>query len=411
VGTRRVRGALPTLRNEEAPIQRSEQRILTTHTGSLPHPVELTRLYAARLRGQPVDQASMTTAGKEAVRAVVAKQVAAGVDVINNGEQQRESFVLYLRHRLGGLGGSWQRNVAADLDAYPDFKRAASEQAAARSGPAVTNRDFLPQAVGEIRYLDPRAVNEECDDFAAALAGSAGRYAEAFFTAPSPGIVATIMQNAHYDGLEGYLAAIARALQVEYEAIVAHGFVLQVDGPDLAMERHMAYRDQPLSAFLRFVELTVEAINAALRNVPRDRVRMHVCWGNYEGPHDRDVPLAEILPIIRRLNVGGFVLPFGNARHAHEYRCFERLRLADDQVLVAGVIDTLSNVVEHPEAIAERIERVAAVIGDPRRVLAGTDCGFDTSAGNSRVAPDVAWAKLAALADGARLASARLFGG
>ena len=363
------------------------------------------------MRGQPVDAATLAAAGKEAVRAAVEKQIAAGLDVINNGEQQRESFVLYLRHRLAGLGGSWQRNVAADLDAYPEFKRAAADQAAARSGPAVTNRDFLPQATGEIRYLDPRAVNDECDDFAAALAPNADRYAEAFFTAPSPGIVATIMQNAHYDSLEAYLAAIARALQVEYEAIVAHGFVLQVDGPDLAMERHMAFRDQPLSAFLRFVEATVEAINAALCNVPRERVRMHVCWGNYEGPHDCDVALAEILPIIRRLNVGGFVLPFANARHAHEYRCFGALPLADDQVLVAGVIDTLTNVVEHAEVIADRIERVAAVIGDPRRVLAGTDCGFDTSAGNSRVAPDVAWAKLAALADGARLASERLFGG
>ena len=229
-------------------------------------------------------------------------------------------------------------------------------------------------------------------------------------TAPSPGIVATIIHNEHYDSLRSYLAALGAALRIEYEAIVRHGFVLQLDCPDLAMERHIAYRHRPLSEFLGFVELVVEAIDAALANVPRDRVRLHVCWGNYEGPHDEDVPLADVLPILRRLRVGGFVLPFGNARHAHEYRCFEKLPLAGDQVLVAGVIDTLTNVVEHPEVIADRLERVAAAVGDPRRVLAGTDCGLETSAGNSRVADDVAWGKLAALVEGARIASRRLFG-
>jgi 5-methyltetrahydropteroyltriglutamate--homocysteine methyltransferase len=177
------------------------------------------------------------------------------------------------------------------------------------------------------------------------------------------------------------------------------------------MERHIAYRHRPLAEFLRFVEMVAEALNAALVNVPRDRVRLHVCWGNYEGPHDEDVPLADILPILRRIDVGGFVLPFGNARHGHEYRCFEKTPLADDQVLVAGVIDTLTNVVEHPEVIADRLERVAAAVGDPRRVLAGTDCGLETSAGNSRVAEDVAWGKLAALSEGARIASRRIFGG
>jgi 5-methyltetrahydropteroyltriglutamate--homocysteine methyltransferase len=198
-------------------------------------------------------------------------------------------------------------------------------------------------------------------------------------------------------------------LQVEYEAIVARGFVLQLDCPDLAMERHIAFRDRPLKDFLDFVEAVVETINRAIRNVPRGSVRLHICWGNYEGPHDDDVPLEAILPIVRRLNVGAFVLPFANGRHAHEYRCFGKAPLDDDRILVAGVVDTLSNVVEHPEAIADRLERIAAVIGDPRRVVAGTDCGFDTSAGNSRVAADVAWAKLAALCRGARLASDRLF--
>jgi 5-methyltetrahydropteroyltriglutamate--homocysteine methyltransferase len=299
--------------------------------------------------------------------------------------------------------------VPADLDRYPAFKRAQQEQAALRF--SVTNREHLPKALGEVRHLDLARVEADCAGFAAALAENRGRFAEGFVTAPSPGIVATIIHNEHYDSLASYLAALGAALRVEYEAIVRHGFVLQLDCPDLAMERHIAYRHRPLAEFLRFVEMVAEALNAALVNVPRDRVRLHVCWGNYEGPHDEDVPLADILPILRRINVGGFVLPFGNARHGHEYRCFEKTPLADDQVLVAGVIDTLTNVVEHPEVIADRLERVAAAVGDPRRVLAGTDCGLETSAGNSRVAEDVAWGKLVALSEGARIASRRLFGG
>ena len=389
-------------------MKRSEGRIITTHAGSLPRPAELTRLYALRVRGQPIDETDLERAGRAAVRAIVPRQIEAGIDVVSNGEQQRESFVLYLRRRLGGLGGAGERLVPADLDRYPAFKRAQQEQAAHRL--SVSNREYLPKAIGEVRYLDPSQVGAECADFAAALADSEGRFAEAFVTAPSPGIVATIIHNEHYDSLESYLAALAAALRVEYETIVEHGFVLQLDCPDLAMERHIAYRHRPLGEFLGFVEMVVAAINEALRNVPRERVRMHLCWGNYEGPHDQDVPLADVLPIVRRMNVGGFVLPFGNARHAHEFRCFERLPLDDDQVLVAGVVDTLTNVVEHPEVVADRLQRVAAVIGDPRRVLAGTDCGLETSAGNSRVAEDVAWGKLAALAEGARIASRRLFG-
>jgi 5-methyltetrahydropteroyltriglutamate--homocysteine methyltransferase len=260
-----------------------------------------------------------------------------------------------------------------------------------------------------VGYLDPSAVDAECADFRAALEQTESGFVEPFLTAPSPGIVAAAMKNEHYDTEEAYLEALADALRVEYEAIVGHGLLLQLDCPDLALERHISYQDRPLADFLDFAQRVVAAINRALVNVPRERVRLHVCWGNYEGPHDLDVPLAEILPIIREANVGGFVFPFANPRHAHEYRCFEGGVLADDQILVAGVIDPLTNFVEHPEVVAERIERVAAAVGDPRRVLAGTDCGFDTSAGMGRVAEDVVWAKLAALADGARLASERLF--
>ena len=229
-------------------------------------------------------------------------------------------------------------------------------------------------------------------------------------SAPSPGIVAAAIFNEHYDSLESYLDALSRALQVEYEAIVNAGFILQIDAPDLALERHITYKERPTSDFVGFVEQVVAAINKALVNIPRDRVRLHVCWGNSESPHDCDVPLEDILPTLQQANVGGFVLPFANPRHAHEFRHFKTMPLKDDQILVAGVIDTLTNFVEHPEVVADRIERVAAAIGDSSRVLAGTDCGFDTSAGAGRVAEDVVWAKLRSLRDGARIASKRLFG-
>jgi 5-methyltetrahydropteroyltriglutamate--homocysteine methyltransferase len=213
------------------------------------------------------------------------------------------------------------------------------------------------------------------------------------------------MKNEYYDSEEAYLAALATALRGEYETIVRRGFLLQLDCPDLALERHLSYQDRPLGDFLGFVERVVTAINTALANIPRDKVRLHVCWGNYEGPHDSDVPLVDILPIIQKANVGGFFFPFANPRHAHEYRVFEKLPLADDQLIIAGVIDSLTNFVEHPEAVADRLERVSAAVGDPHRVIAGTDCGFDTSAGMGRVAEDVVWAKLKALAEGAKIAS------
>jgi 5-methyltetrahydropteroyltriglutamate--homocysteine methyltransferase len=388
-------------------MQRSASRILTTHTGSLPRPRELTRLYALRARGEAVDAAAIERAGLEAVKAVVRKQRGAGIDVGNNGEQQRDSFFLYLKARLSGLGGSWERPSRADVDRYPKFKRMWTEQHASRT--QVSALGGLPKAIGEVGYLDARAINDECRDFQAVLAEHPGVFVEPFMSAPSPGILATAVRNEHYDTLANYLAALGRALQVEYEAIVDNGLLLQIDAPDLALERHITYKDRPLGDFVAFVELVVATINRALANVPRDRVRLHVCWGNSESPHDCDVPLADILPALQQANVGGFVLPFANPRHAHEFRCFEKHPLADDQLLVAGVIDSLTNFVEHPEVVADRIERVAAVVGDPTRVLAGTDCGFDTSAGWGRVAEDVVWAKLASLRDGARLASARLF--
>ncbi len=389
-------------------MQRSTKRILTTHAGSLPRPEALTALYVARVRGESVDEGRLAKAGADAVPWVLQAQIDAGMDVISNGEQQRESFVLYLRRRLGGLGGTGSRVPSADMDAYPKYKEALARQTAAR--PSVSNRDQLPKCIGPISYIGHADLQTEIDSFKAALGPVQGRYTEAFFTAASPGILAAIVNNEHYATQAEYIGAVAEALRTEYEAIVKAGFLLQIDAPDLALERHTSFRDRPLADFQAFVEVVVAAINQALVNVPRDRVRLHVCWGNYEGPHDRDVPLADIWPILQKAKVGGFFLPFANPRHAHEVRVFETMPLGPDQVLAAGVIDTTTNFVEHPEVVAERIERIARIVGDPTRILAGTDCGFDTSAGMGRVAEDVVWAKLRAMRDGAAIASKRLLG-
>jgi 5-methyltetrahydropteroyltriglutamate--homocysteine methyltransferase len=383
----------------------SEKRILTTHTGSLPRPRELVRLYVRRARGEAVDAAELAAAGRTALRHAVEKQIAAGIDVGNNGEQQREAFFLYVRHRMSGFGGSWRRFARGDVVRYPAFKREMESWLKGRE--AVGNFD-PPKAVGAVRYLDPGAIEEECNDFREALQEAQGGFTQAFMTAPSPGIVVAAMKNEYYDSEEAYLAAVAKALSVEYEAILRHGFLLQLDCPDLALERHLSYQDRPLGEFLLFVERVVAAINEALEGLPREEVRLHVCWGNYEGPHDRDVPLEEIFAILKQARVAAFVLPFANPRHAHEYRVLERSPLAADQAIVAGVVDTLTNFVEHPEVIADRLVAIAHAVGDPHRVLAGTDCGFDTSAGMGRVAEDIVWAKLAALGEGARLASERL---
>jgi 5-methyltetrahydropteroyltriglutamate--homocysteine methyltransferase len=388
-------------------MQGSTSRILTTHTGSLPRPRELTRLYALRAAGKPTDEAEIASAGGDAVRRVVNKQREAGIDVGNNGEQQRDSFFLYLKNRLSGLGGSWERPSRADVDRYPEFKRMWMEQHSSRT--QVSALGSLPKAIGEVKYLDARAIADECLHFRNVLAATPGVFVEPFMSAPSPGILAMAVRNEYYDSLESYLAALGAALRIEYETIVKHGFVLQIDAPDLALERHITFKDRPIAEFVGFVEQVVAVINQAIRDIPREVVRLHVCWGNSESPHDCDVPLEDILPVLLEADVGGLVLPFANPRHAHEFRCFKKFPLREDQVLVAGVIDSLTNFVEHPEVVADRIERVAAVVGDPTRVLAGTDCGFDTSAGWGRVAEDVVWAKLASLRDGACLASQRLF--
>ena len=374
-------------------------RILTTHAGSLPRPAALAEMHGRRSRGGPVDADEMQRAIEEATAAVIAAQVDAGVDIGNDGEQARESFVTYVQHRMTGFGGESVRPFMRDLTEHPDFL----ELAAPRFARIKVSLMTAPAAIADVTYRDTTELEAEC-----ALVQGAP-FVETFMTACSPGIVASAMQNRHYPTMEEYVRAVAAALRTEYQAIVDRGLLLQIDAPDLALERHTLFALRPLSEFLEWVELVVDAINGALAGIDPARVRLHVCWGNYEGPHDHDVPFEEIQPLLYQANVGALVVSMANARHAHEVRCFEQRPLPDHMSLVAGVIDTTSNYVEHPEVVAERIERAARAVGDPSRIIAGTDCGFDTTAGIGDVAPSVVWEKLRSLRAGADLATDRLF--
>jgi 5-methyltetrahydropteroyltriglutamate--homocysteine methyltransferase len=383
-------------------------RILTTHAGSLPRPPGLIELFVRRQRGEPVDPAELARRGHEALRLAIGAQARAGIDIGNNGEQVRDGFFRYVTHRMSGFGGTWTRPPKSDVERFPKFRQM---QARAMAGRVTTGSPLNLAANGPVAYLDETIIAEECDEVAAAMDEAGNPFASVFMNAPSPGIVATSMQNQYYDGEAAYLAAIGRALKVEYDAIVRKGFILQIDAPDLALEAGMTFGGRPRSDFIAFAERVVATINDALAGIPRERVRLHVCWGNSNSPHDRDIALADIMPVLRQAKVSALALPFASPAHAHEFKVLGEMKLADDQGIVAGVIDTVTNVIEHPEVIADRIMRVAEVMGDPRRVTAGTDCGLETIPGMAPVAEDVAWAKLANLAAGARLASQRLFPG
>ncbi|MGO9557781.1 MAG: cobalamin-independent methionine synthase II family protein [Acidimicrobiales bacterium] len=374
----------------------SETRILTTHAGSLPRPRRLAELHGRRSRGEPVDPDEMARAVGEATAQVIAEQVAAGIDVGNDGEQARESFVTYVQHRMTGFGGTGRRPIMRDILDHPDFM----ELIRGRRGEV--SLIAAPAAIADVSYRDTVEVAAEC----ALVAGAP--FPETFMTAASPGIVASVMENRHYPSMTEYVQAVAAALATEYRFIVDNGLLLQIDAPDLALERHTLFADRPLPDFVDWVELVVDSLNGALAGIDPAKVRLHVCWGNYEGPHTHDVPLDDILGSLYRANVGALVLSMANARHAHEFTCFARRPLPDGMVLVAGVIDTTSNYVEHPEAVADRIVRIAGVVGGTR-VIAGTDCGFDTSAGIGDIAPSVVWEKLRALRAGADLATSRLY--
>ena len=375
----------------------SRTRILTTHAGSLPRPAALAELHGRRSRGEAIDAEAMQRAVEDATAASIAAQLEAGIDVGNDGEQARESFFTYVRHRMTGFGDTSRRPFMRDLLDHPDF----IELSLPRFNRIKVNLMAAPAAISEVTYRDTEELAAECDLVAGAP------FAQTFMTAASPGIVVSAMDNRHYATREEYVRAVATALSTEYHFIVERGLLLQIDAPDLAMERHTLFADRPLNEFLAWVELVIDAINGALGGIDPADVRLHVCWGNYEGPHTLDVPLDEILPLLYQARVGALVVSMANARHAHEHACFERHPLPEEMALVAGVIDTTSNYVEHPEVVADRLVRVARAVGDPHRVIAGTDCGFDTSAGLGDVAPSLVWEKLRALRAVADLATAR----
>lgn len=386
-------------------MRRSSERILTTHVGSLPRNERLSQLLIAEERGDAIDKAMLFAEVRAAVADVVGKQVASGIDVINDGEQPRVGFQTYVPQRMRGFGGSSRRPRPLDYIDFPEYAKSVG-----RRFPHRSKVGDAPMAVSAVAYTDLGPAEAECDAFAEAAASWQGRYAEAFMTAASPGVVATTMLNAWYDSHEAYVFALARELRREYELIVSRGLVLQIDAPDLAMERTMLFHDKPLSEFLAIIEIHVAALNEALAGIPRDRVRLHCCWGNWEGPHTHDVPLADILPVIAKASVGALSLEFANPRHQHEYAEIGRFGLPAEMLLLPGVIDSTTNYVEHPEVVAKRIAEAVAAVGDRERVIAGADCGFGTFTGYEFVAADIVWAKLAALSEGAAIASRRLWG-
>jgi 5-methyltetrahydropteroyltriglutamate--homocysteine methyltransferase len=385
-------------------MQRSETRILTTHVGSLPRPPALRDLLVRRDHGEPVDAAALEREASAAVERVVAGQLEAGIDVGNNGEQPRAGFSTYVAGRMRGFGGASRRELAQDLIDFPDYAEmlARRRRDAARIGDA-------PQAIAEVEYADLSPAAAECDGFLRATDAAPRKFVERFMTAASPGVIATILLSAHYDSHERYVMALAREMRKEYELIHARGLLLQVDCPDLAMERTRFFRKDSLDRFLQMVELHVDAINRATAGIPPERIRLHLCWGNYDGPHTHDVPLEAVLPIVCRARVGALSLPLANPRHQHEYRVLKGHPLPDSMLLLPGVIDTTTNYVEHPEVVADRVCAAVDAVGDRTRVIASTDCGFGTFAGSEMVAHSVVWAKLGALSEGAAIASRRLW--
>lgn len=383
------------------------RRILTTHAGSLPRTAALTALHVRRSRGEPVSDAEMEAETAAAELDVVARQIATGLDVINDGEVGRESFFSYVRHRMTGFSGAWARPMSRDTLLFPDYLQAKMTASGAME---LVDPMHPPEATGPVAYTDPAAIQRACARMTDLLAGQRGRYADAFMTAPSPGIIATAMANRHYPNMADYVDAIGRAIEVEYRAIADAGLILQIDAPDLGLERHMLFGDKPLADFLDFARLVIATINRSIAGIPRDRVRLHVCWGNYNGPHVCDVALPEIWPVLADAQVGGYLISMANPRHEHEVHCFRDGILPKEATLVAGVIDVTTTYVEHPEAVALRIERAVDAVGDPARVMAGTDCGLETAAGYVLVPADVAWAKLRSLTEGAARASARIYG-
>jgi len=383
-------------------MQRSVDRILTTHVGSLPRSEAVTEVLFARDRNEVADPEAAARTIAAGVAEVVRRQVATGVDVVSDGEMSKISYATYVAERFSGFGGDTPREPGQDLVDFPRLLTKLAERGA-------TARYRRPRCVGEIRVKDTAPLRADLANLQAAVAAAPTAPADAFLNAASPGVIALFQPNDYYRTQDEYLAALAEALRTEYEAVVQAGFLLQIDAPDLAMGRHTMYRDRSLEEFERLAAIHIEVLNHALRNCPADRLRMHVCWGNYEGPHHHDVPMERLLPVVLKAKPQGLLFEAANPRHAHEWCVFRDTRLPDDKVLIPGVISSTTNYIEHPLLVAERLERFAAIVGR-ERVIAGTDCGFGTFAGFGPVEPEIAYLKLGAMVEGARIASRRLWG-
>jgi 5-methyltetrahydropteroyltriglutamate--homocysteine methyltransferase len=376
-------------------MKRSTDRILTTHTGSLPRPADLVEMLRSLDARAPLDEAAFQKRVRDAVAETVARQRKAGIDVLNDGEEGKVGYSTYIKDRCTGFEGENRSTmVQAEGRDFPDW-------AAARARPSMVR----PACTGPIAWKDFDAVKRDIDNLGAAAKSSGAE--EVFMSAASPGVIAIFLTNEYYPTQEAYLEAIANVMQDEYRAVVDAGFILQLDCPDLAMSRHNRYADKTLEEFRKVVELHVEVLNEATKGIPADRMRLHLCWGNYEGPHQLDVELKDIIDIVLKARAEGISFEGANPRHENEWRVWRDVKLPDDKVLIPGVIDSTTNFIEHPEVVADRIERYASVAGK-ENVIAGTDCGFGTFAGGGTVFPDIAWAKLAALSEGAALATREL---
>ena len=379
-------------------MKTSTDRILTTHVGSLPRSAAVTDTVFAQEKGEIVADAADIIC--EAVDDVVAKQVATGVDIVSDGEMSKISYATYIKDRITGFDGDSDRRPPSDLEEFPGFL-----QRQASSGGTPTYR--RPCCVADIKVKDMGPVTEDIANMRAAMAAHGP--VEGFMNAASPGVIALFQPNKFYDSHEEYLEALADAMAAEYRAIVDAGLILQLDSPDLGLGRHMLFKDKPDEDYKAQANLHVDALNRALDGIPKDSVRLHVCWGNYEGPHHHDASMELVLPIALRANVGALLFESSNPRHAHEWQVFADADLPDDVILIPGVLDSTTNFVEHPQLVAERICRFADIVGR-ERVIAGTDCGFSTFAGFGAVDQDIVYAKLASMAEGAAIASDRLWG-
>jgi len=381
-------------------MQTSTDRILTTHVGSLPRPKDVVDFLFAQDRGEPFDATQFDAALQRAVGEAVGRQVEAGIDIVSDGEMSKISYATYIRHRLTGFEvGDVPRATPADLDDFPEYRDKIAAMGA-------TPKYLRPICRGPIAVKDAGPLRRDIARFKRALSGASVR--GAFMTAVSPGTIALFQPNEYYPTYEAYLGALADAMRDEYETIVRSELMLQVDCPDLGMGRHIKFKDASDDEFVRNAAIQVEALNHALAGVPADRVRLHICWGNYEGPHTRDIPLAKVLPVLVQSKPMTLLIEGANPRHEHEWEIWKSHKLPADKILVPGVIDSSCNFVEHPELVAQRIVWYADLVGRDR-VIAGTDCGFGTFAGFGAVHPAICWAKMRALAEGARLATMKLW--